>query len=95
MKASWKDIDYPAEAGKYHFRDGEVLVEPRHLDIWNEYPNAVFVVRAAPAFSGVRYMLGGYEIARRALIGAAGSLPGRTVRWCIMCRRGFLYWQSR
>jgi len=52
----------PAEAGKYHFRDGEVLVEPRHLDIWNEYPNAVFVVRAAPAFSGVRYVLGGYEL---------------------------------
>ena len=62
MKASWKDIDYPAEAGKYHFRDGELLVEPRHLDIWNEYPNAVFVVRAAPAFSGVRYVLGGYEL---------------------------------
>ena len=39
-----------------------VLVEPRHFDIWNEYPNAVFVVRAAPAFSGVRYVLGGYEL---------------------------------
>ena len=62
MKASWKDINYPSEAGRYHFREGEILVEPRHLKIRNEYPNAVFVVRAAPAFSDVQYELGGYEL---------------------------------
>jgi hypothetical protein len=62
MKASWKDIDYRADAGKYHFRDGDLLVEPRHIEIWNAYPDALFVVRMAPAFSGVRYALGGYEL---------------------------------
>ena len=58
MKASWKDINYPSEAGRYHFRDGEILVEPHHLEIWN----AVFVVRTALAFSDVQYELGGYEL---------------------------------
>ena len=48
MKASWKDVDYPTEAGKYLFRDGELLVEPRHLEVWNEFPNAVFLVTTAP-----------------------------------------------
>ena len=62
MKASWKDINYPSEAGRYHFLDGQILVEPRHLEIWNEYPNAVFVVRMVPAFSEVQYELGGYEL---------------------------------
>jgi hypothetical protein len=62
MKASWKDIDYRADAGKYHFRDGELLVDRRHIEIWNEYPDAIFVVRTAPALSGVRYVLGGYEL---------------------------------
>jgi hypothetical protein len=37
-------------------------VEPRHLEIWNEYPNAVFVVRTVTAFSDVQYELGGYEV---------------------------------
>ena len=59
MKASWKDINYPSEAGRM---DGQILVEPRHLEIWNEYPNAVFVVRTVPAFSDVQYELGGYEV---------------------------------
>jgi hypothetical protein len=62
MKACWKDIDYPAKAGKYLFRDGELLVEPRHLEVWNEFPNAVFIVTTAPAFYDVRYVLGGYEL---------------------------------
>jgi hypothetical protein len=62
MKASWKDVDYPTEAGKYLFRDGELLVEPRHLEVWNEFPNAVFLVTTAPALSGVRYVLRGYEL---------------------------------
>jgi hypothetical protein len=61
MKASWKDVNYPSEAGRYHFRDGEILVEPRHLEIWNEYPDAVFVVRTAPTLD-VQYELGGYEL---------------------------------
>jgi hypothetical protein len=56
------DINYPSEAGRYHFLDGQILVEPRHLEIWNDYPNAVFVVRTVTAFSDVQYELGGYEV---------------------------------
>jgi hypothetical protein len=62
MKASWKDINYPAEAGKYHFRDGELLVEHRHIEIWNEHPNALFTVKAVRSYSDVQYVLGGYEL---------------------------------
>jgi hypothetical protein len=71
MKAAWKDIEYLAEAGKYHFQNGDLLIEPRHLEIWNEFPNAIFVVRTAPAFSGVRYVLGGYDYPKSTEQGAA------------------------
>jgi hypothetical protein len=62
MKANWKDVDYPTEAGRYLVRDGELWVEPRHIEVWNEFPNAVFVVTTVPALSGVRYVLRGYEL---------------------------------
>jgi hypothetical protein len=62
MKANWKDVNYPTEAGRYLFRDGELWVEPRHIEVWNEFPNAVFAVTTAPALSGVRYVLRGYEL---------------------------------
>jgi hypothetical protein len=32
------------------------------LEVWNEFPNAVFLVTTAPALSGVRYVLRGYEL---------------------------------
>jgi hypothetical protein len=61
MQIGWKGIDYSPRPGRYHFIDSVLIVEPRHIEIWNKHPDAIFAVVVSLSESGKHYVLGDYH----------------------------------
>ena len=63
MKITWAGASYPLSATRLPYRDGELVIEQKHFDIWQQHPDAVYeVVVGGTGTDGVkRYVLGAWE----------------------------------
>ncbi len=54
-------MGYLKTPGRMPWGDGEVEIEPRHIAIWEQHPNAVFTIVLGTVLNSRRvYILGGW-----------------------------------
>ena len=62
MKVTWAILDFSEEPGAYPFLDGELIIEPKHIENWQANPTAVYEVDIGGSFGGIKkYTLGSWE----------------------------------
>ena len=54
MQIRWSDVGYTEQAGDYEVRDQIMQVDSRNIDIWKQYPTAVFDVAWIPGRFSIR-----------------------------------------
>jgi hypothetical protein len=47
-KVSWQQVGHVTEPGRYMFRFGWLTITPADLAVWNEFPDALFVLVKMP-----------------------------------------------
>jgi hypothetical protein len=58
---SWADLGYPDKPDRFSWLDGELIIEPKHIENWKQNPAAVYKVSFGGSFNGIRkYTLGGW-----------------------------------
>jgi hypothetical protein len=67
MQIGWKGIDYSPRPGRYYFIDSVLIVsvlivEPRHIEIWNRHPDGVFTIVVSLSETGKQYVLDDYKL---------------------------------
>ncbi len=59
MNISWHDVNSIQQAGEYPFRDGTITVSVAELQVWQQRPNAQFLLmRKNPQQGAPEYVLG-------------------------------------
>jgi hypothetical protein len=62
-RVRWRDIDYAAVPGEYVVKGEIVQVQPRHIEVWQAEPTAVFsTFRLSRLPHGSKHILTTYEV---------------------------------
>jgi len=72
-KISWQQAGHVKEPGRYMFRFGWLTITAEDLAVWNQFPEALFVLVKTAAFTAAaepeEFRLGVFEL-------GGGSFPG-------------------